>query len=124
MRYARNVFAVFVVLALVTLPAVSQTIKRGKIKGQSVSWTTGTVSVVKTANGHEVRFGDDFKTKRGPSLWVYVGDDRPEKRIGKLKAISGSQVYKVPASLNPADYSKIYIYCVPFQAIFGKANLR
>ncbi len=102
----------------------AQVIRSGTIQGQSVKWTTGSVRIVKTSSGHEIRLGSNFKTKRGPSLWVYLGNDRPEKRIGKLQSISGAQSYVVPANIHPGDYSRLFIHCVPFNATFGFAKLR
>ncbi|MEM9277850.1 MAG: DM13 domain-containing protein [Pseudomonadota bacterium] len=118
----KTLFRLIIALNLVLLVAVhsqAQTIKSGTIRGASVSWTTGSASIVKAGNRHELRLGSNFKTKSGPSLWVYLGNNGPEKRIGKLKSINGAQTYKLPASINPKNYSKVYIHCVPFNATFG-----
>jgi len=99
-------------------------IKKGNIKGVSVSWTTGSVKIVKTAKGHELRLGNNFKTKKGPALFVFLGNDKPKKRLGRLKSIEGSQTYKIPASINPDDFKKVFIHCVPFNATFGSGILK
>jgi len=99
-------------------------VKRGNIKGVSVKWTTGSVQIVKTSSGHELKLGSNFKTKRGPALVVFLGNDKPTKRIGRLKSIEGSQTYKIPASININAFSKVFIHCVPFNATFGAGKLR
>ncbi|MEM9330311.1 MAG: DM13 domain-containing protein [Pseudomonadota bacterium] len=122
----KNVFKFVFVLHLILFlngTAFAQTIKSGVIRGASVSWTTGSASIVKTSQGYELRLGKNFKTKSGPSLWVYLGNNGPEKRIGKLKSINGAQTYRIPGSVDPEDFAKVYIHCVPFNATFGVGML-
>ena len=88
-----------------------------------MKYTQGSVQIIKEGGTYTINLGSNFKTKSGPALYVYLGNGAPQKRIGKLKATSGAQSYRVPASVNPASYSKIYIYCVPFNAIFGSGNI-
>lgn len=125
----KNIFtailASFALLAISAYPSFADTIvKRGTIKGVSVKWTTGSVQIVKTSSGHELRLGSNFKTKRGPALVVFLGNEKPSKRLGKLKAIEGSQTYKIPASVNINEFQKVFIHCVPFNATFGAGRLR
>lgn len=124
MKQLLKFLVTFQILILLCFGVQAQTIKSGVIKGKSVSWTTGSVSIVKTSGGHEIRLGRNFKTKSGPSLWVYLGNDGPEKRIGRLKSTTGAQTYRLPGSVDPTKYRKIYIHCVPFNATFGFGMLR
>ena len=124
MRFFSLLILVFMLFAYPIVGASAQTIKTGTITGKSVKWTTGSVRIVRTSGGHELRLAENFKTKKGPSLWVYLGNVKPEKRIGRLKSVNGAQVYALPASVKIEDYSSVFIYCVPFNAVFGFAVLR
>ena len=93
------------------------------IKGQSVKWTTGSVRILKDGDSHELRLGSNFKTKKGPALYVYLGNDKPEKSIGRLKSITGAQSYSISKRVDVKKYSRVFIYCVPFKAIFGVGRL-
>ncbi|MEO0328318.1 MAG: DM13 domain-containing protein [Pseudomonadota bacterium] len=114
---------VFSLLVFGAASVSAQVIKSGTIRGQSVEWTTGSVEIAQTATGYEVRLGNDFKTKRGPSLWIYFGNEKPEKRVDRIKSVTGAQTFRVPSSADPKLYSKLFIYCVPFNAVFGVATL-
>jgi len=104
--------------------AQAAVVSKGNLKGKAVKWTQGSVSVEKKGTSYTIKLGGNFKTKKGPALFVYLGNGSPTKKIGKLKAISGAQTYKVPASVDPSKYSTLYIYCVPFNAVFGSARLK
>ena len=114
----------FVMCLFAPLTAQAQTIARGSFKGVSIKWSAGSVSIVKTAKGNEIRLGSNFKTKKGPALYVYLGNGKPEKRVAKLKAVEGAQSYIVPSRVDVGDYSKVFIYCVPFNAVFAAARVR
>ncbi|MEL6998559.1 MAG: DM13 domain-containing protein, partial [Pseudomonadota bacterium] len=40
-----------------------------------------------------------------------------------LRENSGSQVYKVPANINPEDFDEVYIWCRKFSVPLGVASL-
>lgn len=102
----------------------AQTLKTGIIKGQSVKWTTGSVSIIRQSGRNVLKLGSDFKTKKGPALFVYLGNARPEKKVGKLKSVSGAQSYDIPAKLDIKRYSRVFIYCIPFDAVFGVGTIK
>jgi hypothetical protein len=114
----------FAMAVNVASPALSQTVKSGTLQGVSVKWTTGSVKIVKDGNGHAIKLGSNFKTKKGPALYVYLGNEKPEKRIGKLKSISGAQSYAISGKTDIGKYSRVFIYCVPFKAVFGAGRIR
>ncbi len=43
--------------------------------------------------------------------------------LGELKSTSGAQTYAIPASVDPADFDYVIIYCQPFGVPFGTATL-
>ena len=99
-------------------------LKSGSFRGANGVRTSGGVSVVKSGSKQQVVLSGNFSTKKGPSLWVYVGNGSPTKRVAKLKKIKGSQTYSLPAGVDIGKYSNVYIYCVPFKKTFGKARLK
>ena len=104
--------------------SAADTLKKGSFKGSSGVSTSGSVSIVKKSGKQKIVLSKSFKTKKGPSLWVYVGNGKPSKKIAKLKSIKGSQSYSVPASVDMTKYKNVYIYCKPFKKTFGSAKLK
>ncbi|KAG1702942.1 hypothetical protein GQR58_004426 [Nymphon striatum] len=96
----------FILGGFFTNAFAADVVKSGVIKGQSVKWTTGSVRILKSGDRHELRLGSNFKTKKGPALYVYLGNDKPEKRIGRLKSISGAQRYDISKRVDVSKYSK------------------
>jgi hypothetical protein len=93
--------------------------------------TQGTVRLV-TENGKRyLELDRAFKTDNGPDLFVilYRSEKPPingikEKdyaSIGRLQKISGTQRYAIPASVNPAEFGSVAIWCRQFNATFGFA---
>jgi len=100
--------------------------KRYSIKG---SW-----SVDKADGQNIISFSDDFKTKGGPDLKVYLstrtiaelenGDvENSSVKISVLKSNRGEQSYIVPTELNLSDYKSVVIHCEAFSMIWGGFNL-
>ena len=106
-----------------SIASAAEVVKSGNLHGDRVKYTQGSVKVIKDGGSYTIKLGSNFKTKSGPALYVYLGNGSPQKRIGRLKSTSGAQSYRVPASVDPTKYSKIYIYCVPFNAIFGSGGI-
>ncbi|MFI7351467.1 DM13 domain-containing protein [Streptomyces sp. NPDC049936] len=99
--------------------------------------TTGTVKLVRLADGSHVVRLEDLDTSNGPDLRVlltdapveegragwHVFDDGKHIGLGKLKGNKGSQNYTVPAGVDPARYSSVSIWCDRFDVSFGAAEL-
>ncbi len=88
---------------------------------------SGTARLIQANGKTYVRFEDDFKTTNGPDLFVYLGKDNKydaNANLGKLKGNEGSQNYEIPSSINPEDYSEVWVWCRAFSVPFGKAVLR
>ena len=121
--FTHLIFAAAILIGSASIAVSAEIVKRGNLRGDRVDYTQGSVQIIKDGDSYTIKLGSNFKTKSGPALYVYLGNGAPQKRIGRLKSTSGAQSYRVPASVNPADYSKIYIYCVPFNAIFGSGSI-
>ncbi len=99
--------------------------------------TTGSVRVLRLADGSRVLRIDGLDTSDGPDLKVWltdarviegrdgwhVFDDGTYTDLGDLKGNKGSQNYAVPADLDLASYRSVTIWCDRFNVSFGAAAL-
>ena len=87
-----------------------------------------------TIYGDLVRLEDDFEVGPGPKFHVYLvpeADVRPGTNVeetmfvdlGRLKAFTGSQNYRVPAGVNPRDYQSVVIWCEQFNVLISPAAI-
>ncbi|MEV7523486.1 DM13 domain-containing protein [Streptomyces sp. NPDC091371] len=99
--------------------------------------TTGTVKLVRLADGSHTLRLENLDTSNGPDLRVWltdapvkegvagwrVFDDGKYVSLGKLKGNKGDQNYEIPAGVNPGDYGSVTIWCDRFDVSFGAAAL-
>ncbi|MGW5346438.1 DM13 domain-containing protein [Streptomyces sp. HUAS TT3] len=99
--------------------------------------TTGTVKVLRLADGSLNLRLENLDTSNGPDLRVWltdapvkegvagwrVFDDGRYVSLGKLKGNKGDQNYAIPADVDPADYTSVTIWCDRFDVSFGAAPL-
>ncbi|MER6197258.1 DM13 domain-containing protein [Streptomyces sp. NPDC001586] len=118
-------------------PAAPQTVAEGSLISHEHA-TTGTVKLLRLADGSHVLRVEDLDTSNGPALRVWltdapviegvdgwrVFDDGKHVSLGALKGNKGDQNYPVPAGVNPADYTSLAIWCDRFDVSFGAATLK
>ncbi|MFE8013814.1 DM13 domain-containing protein [Streptomyces antibioticus] len=99
--------------------------------------TSGTVRLIRLADGSHVVRLEDLDTSNGPDLrvWLtdapvregragwYVFDDGEHVSLGRLKGNKGSQNYPVPADVDLSRYTSVSIWCDRFDVSFGAAEL-
>ncbi len=117
-------------------PAGPVTLARGELISHEHE-TSGTVRLLRLADGtHTVRL-ENLDTSNGPDLRVWltdapvregqagwhVFDDGKYVSLGKLKGNKGSQNYALPEGVDPARYSSVSIWCDRFDVSFGAAEL-
>ncbi|PWI13076.1 electron transporter [Streptomyces sp. Act143] len=99
--------------------------------------TSGTVRLVRLADGSHVVRLENLDTSNGPDLRVWltdapvkegtagwrVFDDGKYVSLGKLKGNKGSQNYVVPEDVDLSGYSSVSIWCDRFDVSFGAAEL-
>ncbi|MFF5477840.1 DM13 domain-containing protein [Streptomyces sp. NPDC012935] len=99
--------------------------------------TSGTVKLVRLADGSHVVRLEKLETSNGPDLRVLltdapvkkgtagwrVFDDGAHISLGKLKGNKGSQNYVVPQAVDLSRYSSVSIWCDRFDVSFGAAEL-
>ncbi len=121
-------FAAILLTALIALPGATAAAGEGSgsFSGASGHQATGQVAVVQTADGWEVRLEDDFSFDGAPDPWVGFGRSgsfAPATDFYRLRSNSGSQVYKVPADVDPTAYDEVYIWCRRYSVPLGVARI-
>jgi hypothetical protein len=98
--------------------------------------SSGTVQLVKLEDGRYQIVLRDLSTSDGPELEVWltdqpvipgvqgwrVFDDGKYEALGALKGNRGTQVYEVPAGVDPAQYRSVAIWCKRFSVSFAAAQ--
>ncbi|SEE08303.1 DM13 domain-containing protein [Streptomyces sp. TLI_105] len=99
--------------------------------------TTGTVKIVRLADGtHTLRL-EGLDTSNGPDLRVWLSDAPVEEGkdgwgvfddgkyvdLAKLKGNKGDQNYPLPADVDWSTYPSVSIWCDRFDVSFGAAAL-
>jgi hypothetical protein len=99
--------------------------------------TSGTVQLVRLADGSHVVRLENLDTSNGPDLRVWLTDapvkegkagwhvfaDGKYVSLGKLKGNKGSQNYALPRDVDPSSYNSVSIWCDRFDVSFGAAEL-
>lgn len=113
-----------------------RTVASGELLSHEHS-TSGTVKLVRLADGTHVVRLEHLDTSNGPDLRVWltdapvkegldgwrVFDDGEYVSLGKLKGNKGSQNYTVPEDVDLSRYSSVSIWCDRFDVSFGAAEL-
>lgn len=97
-------------------------------------WGTGSVSLYRGPERHEILLEHDFEVGPGPDYYVYITtetdilskEDFQQARtteLGKLKSFSGSQVYPVPFGIAGEEIRSVVIWCKTFRMLITSANL-
>ena len=94
----------------------------------------GSVTVEQRGDRTVLVFSDDFKTKRGPDLKVFLSKNAVSDatgtnattqavRLGELTSNRGGQEYVLPEGVNLSEYSSVLVHCEAFSKLWGGADL-
>jgi hypothetical protein len=94
----------------------------------------GSAQVVTTDGQTQLVFSEDFRTKNGPDLKVYLTKKPVSElsaadvsasatKIGVLKSNRGEQSYILPEGLRLEDYESVVIHCEAFTVLWGGFDL-
>ena len=114
------------------MPAEPTVLVQGSfINIDPVHGAEGSATVYELPGGERVLRFDDFRSKNGPDLHVYLSTETPtstfaglgenEVHLGPLKGNVGSQNYEIPADVDLSLYQSVVIYCRPFHVVFSSA---
>jgi len=100
-----------------------------------VHWGRGGVSILEGKDRQRlVHLQPDFAVGPGPRFHVYLvdraeiasnADFQASKAVdlGRLRAFEGSQVYRIPETVDPTGVSSVVIWCKEFQVLISPARL-
>ena len=89
--------------------------------------TTGAVKIFADSNNIYTLVFDSFMVNAGPDLHVYLSKEiQPLNFIdlGKLKSVSGTQVYAISGVPDFSTYKYALIHCQQYNHLFGHATLQ
>ncbi|MEO0391759.1 MAG: DM13 domain-containing protein [Pseudomonadota bacterium] len=101
-------------------------ISQGQFSGLNNHVVTGRVEIVETADGLVALLSDDFVLDGAPDpqlAFGHKGQVDPRSIFTKLGKIRGQQAYRIPAGLDPANFTEFYVHCVRFDVPLGVASL-
>ena len=116
------------------MPAEPEVLLTGSfIDIDPVHGADGSATVYALPEGNRVLRFEDFRSKNGPDLHVYLSTEVPastfaglgdnEVHLGALKGNVGNQNYEIPADVDLSLYKSVVIYCVPFHVVFSSAEI-
>lgn len=86
-------------------------------------------------NGQTIfRLSEDFKTKNGPDLKLFLSPEAVRDvtgstathnavKLGVLKSNKGTQDYIIPANIDLSQFRSILIHCEAYSKLWGGANI-
>lgn len=98
----------------------------GSFQGVSGHRTSGSVSIQKTAQGYILTLGRDFRFDGAPDPKLAFGRNGYARGtiFTRLASNSGQQRYRIPASLDPNQFTEVWLWCERFNVPLGVAQLR
>ena len=99
-------------------------LKSGMFEGLAGHNAEGTAKIIQINDQTFLRF-ENFQVTNGPDLRVYItpdGDVKNGIHLEKLKGSKGDQNYLLE-NIDVNEYDTVVIYCQPFGAYFGQAEL-
>ena len=94
----------------------------------------GTWSLVERDGKNFIVFSDDFKTKNGPDLKIFLSPKSAADvngknavagsiNLGALKNKKGGQEYEIPAGTDLSTYSTVLVHCEAYSILWGGGAL-
>lgn len=128
-----------VVMSLFSMVGLSQSYAAGD-SPQGGEWTDkkydieGGWEISREGDSTVIRFDENFVTKKGPDLKIFLStksiDDVTGKTVvgssvmvAELKSHKGAQEYVLPADLNIDDYASLLIHCEAYSVLWGGAGI-
>ncbi len=115
-------------------PAVSPQQLATGIWDRPVYAINGNWSIERRTDGDFIIFNNNFSTTNGPGLYVFLSTTQLDNlsdnnvintsfEIKKLISNSGAQEYRIPDNVDLNQYNSLVIFCKPFSALWGAADL-
>ncbi len=115
------------------MPAEPEVLVMGSfIDIDPVHGAVGSATIYALPDGSRLLRFQDFRSKNGPDLHVFLSMEAPTSTfgglgenavdLGELKGNVGNQNYEIPADVDLSQYRSVVIYCVPFHVVFSTAE--
>ena len=98
---------------------------KGSFSNGPFGVVTGIVNIYES-NGKYILALNEFETSNGPDLHVYLSQEQQPIHfidLGKLKTLSGNQVYDIPSNTDFVLYKYALIHCQEYNHLFGSTLL-
>lgn len=94
----------------------------------------GSVSIEQRGDQTVLVFSDNFRTKNGPDLKLFLSKNSVDQatgdnatsdavRLGVLKSNRGAQEYVLPEGVTLSDYASLLVHCEAYSKLWGGADL-
>lgn len=94
----------------------------------------GEWQILKVDGQMVLRLSDDFRTKRGPDLKLFLSPTKLDNvtgvtatqdavRLGALKSNTGASDYIIPAGTDLSRFNSVLIHCEAFSKLWGGADI-
>jgi len=105
-------------------------------RSDPIHYGSGSVEILQGTDGERlVHLKPDFKVGPGPRFHVYLADRAAIKSnddfkaamvtdLGMLRSFEGSQVYKIPATVDLAPVKSVVVWCKEFSVLITPATLK
>lgn len=118
-------------------PAQAETVVDVSVSGDFIKKQKsikGSWEVIQRGDQTVIKFGDDFRAKKGPDLKVFLSpqsvSDVSGKTatnnavlLGKLTSTKGGQEYVLPAGIDINDFESVLVHCEAYSVLWGGAEL-
>ena len=119
--------------AAATAQAGSQTLAQADFQKKTYALKGG-ITVEQRGSDTVIVFSDDFRTKNGPDLKVFLSRNDVAAstganattdaiKLGVLKDNRGAQEYVLPAGVDIADFNSVLVHCEAFSKLWGGADI-
>ena len=123
----RSLTMIAVGLALFTGPSVAaDVLYTGTFKGAGGKKSSGNFEIFKKDGKTFITLKSNFRLSSVPDPKLAFGNGKYQKGTiytGKLKSLKGEQTYEIPARLDPAKFSQVWIWCEKFSVPLAVANI-
>ncbi len=94
----------------------------------------GSYEIIQSGGQTIIRFADNFKTKSGPDLKVFLSPQTIDTAAGNnatdgavllgfVKSTKGTQDYILPQGVNLSDFGSVLIHCEAYSVLWGGGNI-
>ena len=119
--------------AAVAVASGTQTLAQAGFQKKTYALKGG-ITVEQRGSQTVIVFSDDFRTKNGPDLKVFLSRNDVASstgtnatsnaiRLGELKDNRGGQEYVLPEGVNIADFNSVLVHCEAFSKLWGGADI-